>query len=119
MKIAILDRWCRRLLWGIAGSQRPGGDLYRPGGPSGGHLGWGRHGAWPCPPMWWKRPCGWPRVLRGAYPQTRPSLLVDLEAGRRLELEAMSGTVVRYGQEAGVPTPVHGVIYASLKACKF
>ncbi|MBN1661896.1 MAG: ketopantoate reductase family protein [Anaerolineae bacterium] len=46
---------------------------------------------------------------------TRPSMLVDLEAGRRLELEAMSGTVVRYGREVGVETPVHGVIYAALK----
>jgi 2-dehydropantoate 2-reductase len=48
-------------------------------------------------------------------PQTRPSLLVDLEAGHRLELEAMSGTVVRYGQDTAVPTPVHRVIYAALK----
>jgi 2-dehydropantoate 2-reductase len=55
------------------------------------------------------------RLTEGFSPQTRPSLLVDLEAGRRLELEAMSGTVVRYGRERGVPTPVHGVIYAALK----
>jgi len=48
-------------------------------------------------------------------PATRPSMLVDLEAGRRLELEAMSGTVVRLGQELGIPTPVHRVIYAALK----
>jgi 2-dehydropantoate 2-reductase len=48
-------------------------------------------------------------------PGTKPSLLVDLEAGRRLELEAMSGTVVRYGRNAGVPTPVHRVVVAALK----
>jgi 2-dehydropantoate 2-reductase len=54
-------------------------------------------------------------LAEGFAPQTRPSLLVDLEAGRRLELEAMSGTAVRYGREAGVPTPLHGVIYAALK----
>ncbi len=48
-------------------------------------------------------------------PTTRPSLLVDLEAGHRLELEAMNGTVVRYGRRAGVATPVHEVIYAALK----
>jgi len=48
-------------------------------------------------------------------PATRPSLLTDLEAGRRLELEAMSGTVVRYGQQARLRTPIHQVIYAALK----
>jgi len=55
------------------------------------------------------------QLSAGFAPETRPSLLVDLEAGRRLELEAMSGTVVRYGRDAGVETPVHGVIYAALK----
>jgi 2-dehydropantoate 2-reductase len=51
----------------------------------------------------------------GFAPETKPSLLVDLEAGRRLELEAMSGTVVRYGQAAGVSTPIHRVVYAALR----
>jgi 2-dehydropantoate 2-reductase len=54
-------------------------------------------------------------LTRSFAPETRPSLLVDLEAGHRLELEAMSGTVVRYGQKSGVPTVVHRVIYAALK----
>jgi 2-dehydropantoate 2-reductase len=48
-------------------------------------------------------------------PETKPSLLLDLEAGRRLELEAMSGTVVRFGHKVGVSTPVHRVIYGALK----
>lgn len=55
------------------------------------------------------------RLTEGFAPLTKPSMLVDLEAGRRLELEAMNGTVVRYGREAGVLTPVHNVIYAALK----
>ncbi len=55
------------------------------------------------------------RLTEGFAPQTKPSLLADLEAGRPLELEALSGTVVRYGRQAGVPTPVHRVIYAALK----
>jgi 2-dehydropantoate 2-reductase len=54
-------------------------------------------------------------LSEGFAPETKPSLLVDLEAGRRLELEAMNGTVVRYGHEVSVPTPVHSVIYAALK----
>ncbi len=55
------------------------------------------------------------KITEGFAPQTKPSLLAALEAGQSLELEAMSGTVVRYGREAGVPTPVHTAIYAALK----
>ncbi|HSJ55975.1 MAG TPA: 2-dehydropantoate 2-reductase [Anaerolineae bacterium] len=54
-------------------------------------------------------------LTEGFPADTRPSMLVDLEAGRRLELEAMSGTVVRYAREVGVDTPVHRVIYGALK----
>ncbi len=45
----------------------------------------------------------------------KSSQLVDLENGRRLELEGLSGAVVRLGRELGVPTPVHSAVYASLK----
>jgi 2-dehydropantoate 2-reductase len=54
-------------------------------------------------------------LSEGFAPETKPSLLVALEAGQRLELEAMSGTVVRYGREVQTPTPVHRVVYAALK----
>jgi 2-dehydropantoate 2-reductase len=54
-------------------------------------------------------------MAEGFAPETKPSLLVDLEAGRRLELEALSGTVVRYGRATSVATPVHSMIYAALK----
>jgi 2-dehydropantoate 2-reductase len=55
------------------------------------------------------------KLTDGFAPGTRPSLLAALDAGQRLELEAMSGTVVRYGREARVPVPVHSVAYAALK----
>jgi 2-dehydropantoate 2-reductase len=45
----------------------------------------------------------------------KPSLLVDLEQGRRLEIEAWNGALVRYGQQVGVSTPVNKVVYACLK----
>ena len=35
----------------------------------------------------------------------KPSMLQDVEAGRRLEVEAMVGAVTALGQRAGVPTP--------------
>jgi ketopantoate reductase len=36
-------------------------------------------------------------------------------AGRRLELEALNGAVVRLGKEVYVPTPYNFAIYAGLK----
>ena len=44
----------------------------------------------------------------------RPSMLEDLEAGRPLELEFLSGAVVRLGAKSGVPTPIHEVAYKAL-----
>ncbi len=45
---------------------------------------------------------------------SRSSLYHDLAHGRPLEIDALSGTVVRYGEELGIPTPIHRTIYASL-----
>jgi 2-dehydropantoate 2-reductase len=42
------------------------------------------------------------------------SLQRDIAEGRRSELDAWSGAVVRLGRTAGVPTPVHAFIYSSL-----
>jgi len=44
----------------------------------------------------------------------RASMANDLLRGGRLELEWLSGAVVRRGERAGVPTPVHRVLYAAL-----
>jgi 2-dehydropantoate 2-reductase len=50
-----------------------------------------------------------------AMPETmKSSMLMDLERGRRLELEWLSGAVCRLGGEAGVETPVHGMALAAL-----
>jgi|ETN07SMinimDraft_1059922.scaffolds.fasta_scaffold53100_2 2-dehydropantoate 2-reductase len=48
-------------------------------------------------------------------PEAKPSTLVDLEHGRRLELEGQAGAVVRMGREIGIDTPINRVIYAALK----
>jgi 2-dehydropantoate 2-reductase len=44
----------------------------------------------------------------------KPSLLVDLEAGRPTEIEDLSGAVSRLGRQAGVETPTHDVATAVL-----
>jgi 2-dehydropantoate 2-reductase len=48
-------------------------------------------------------------------PSGKSSQLVDLERGRRLELEGLSGAVIRLGRQTGIPTPVHCTVYAALK----
>jgi 2-dehydropantoate 2-reductase len=47
-------------------------------------------------------------------PEGTASLQRDLTAGRRSELDAWSGAVVRLGHEAAVPTPIHATIYAAM-----
>lgn len=52
--------------------------------------------------------------VRGLPAPMRSSMLTDLEAGRRLELDWLTGAVVRLGRAAGVPTPVSEEVYAAL-----
>ena len=44
----------------------------------------------------------------------KSSMQVDLERGAPLELPWLSGAVVRFGEELGVPTPVHRLIAMAL-----
>jgi len=47
------------------------------------------------------------RAYQALPPQTKASMLEDLERGRRLELPWLSGAMVRIGREVGVDTPIH------------
>lgn len=51
----------------------------------------------------------------GVPPTMRSSLLIDLSQGKKIEVEALQGSVVRRGQAVGVPTPVMSALYAVLK----
>jgi 2-dehydropantoate 2-reductase len=60
------------------------------------------------------------RGVVGAYigripPTMRSSLLIDLSQGKRIEVEALQGAIVRKGREAGVPTPIMAALYAVLR----
>ena len=46
-------------------------------------------------------------AIDGLPPGTRPSFLLDVEAGGNTELDVLSGAVSRYAEQAGVATPVH------------
>jgi 2-dehydropantoate 2-reductase len=48
-------------------------------------------------------------------PTTRSSLLIDLELGKRIEVEALQGAAVRRGALRGVPMPIINTLYAALK----
>ena len=48
-------------------------------------------------------------------PGAKPSMQLDIEQGKRLEIDALSGAVVRLGAAKGVATPVHQTIYVGLK----
>jgi 2-dehydropantoate 2-reductase len=48
-------------------------------------------------------------------PGMKASLLFDLEKGRPIEVEGLSGAVARLGRSHGVPTPIQQTIYALLK----
>lgn len=49
-------------------------------------------------------------------PEKKTSMLQDLEAGRRTEIDYFGGTVIKLGKECGVPTPVNEILYYIVKA---
>ena len=46
---------------------------------------------------------------------TRSSLLIDLQSGKRIEVESLQGSVVRRAAAAGVDVPIMQTLYALLK----
>lgn len=51
---------------------------------------------------------------RGMHPGFKSSMQRDLERGRRLEVDAIAGALVRLGAKHGIPTPVTACINAVL-----
>jgi 2-dehydropantoate 2-reductase len=49
-------------------------------------------------------------MIKGFPPNSKSSMLEDLERGRPLELPWLSGAVARLGREVHVPTPTHSFI---------
>jgi 2-dehydropantoate 2-reductase len=48
-------------------------------------------------------------------PTTRSSLLIDLQAGKRLEVEALQGALVRRAGAHGIAVPIMETLYALLR----
>lgn len=56
------------------------------------------------------------KTMDGLPEAMKPSLLMDLEAGRTTEIDDLSGAVSRLGKAAGIETPVHDTAAAAIGA---
>jgi len=52
------------------------------------------------------------RRLGGKIPDARPSMLLDYNAGRRCEVDAVNGAIPRQGKPLGVATPANETVRA-------
>ena len=48
-------------------------------------------------------------------PQGKTSMLQDVEAGRKTEVEMLAGKVMEMGRRLGVPTPVNRMLYDQIR----
>jgi len=54
-----------------------------------------------------------------AFPyETKSSYQRDIEAGRRNEGDIFAGTILSFGRDSGVPTPVTGELYLAIEKKK-
>lgn len=56
------------------------------------------------------------QILINYPPEKKTSMLQDIEARRQTEIDCFAGTVIKLGQEYGVPTPVNRILYYAIKA---
>ena len=60
--------------------------------------------------LFYSDPVAEARTVAAATAENHSSMLQDFELGRRTEIEAINGALVRWGEELGVPTPVNRVL---------
>jgi 2-dehydropantoate 2-reductase len=58
----------------------------------------------------------WKATLARLRPEAKTSMLQDVEARRKTEVEAFAGKVVELGGRAGVPTPVNALLLDLIRA---
>jgi 2-dehydropantoate 2-reductase len=56
------------------------------------------------------------RKLGGKIPDARPSMLLDYNAGRRCEVDAINGAIPRLGRPLRVTTPVNDAVVGIIRA---
>ncbi len=53
-------------------------------------------------------------VIRTFPPEAKPSMLVDLEQHKPIELESACGAVVKLGEALGIDTQINRTLYTRL-----
>jgi 2-dehydropantoate 2-reductase len=53
-------------------------------------------------------------IVVGLNPSGRTSMLQDVDAGRRTELDTFAGSLIREGEALGVPTPINRFLYEAI-----
>jgi 2-dehydropantoate 2-reductase len=56
----------------------------------------------------------WYSVLKTLSPKGKTSMLQDVEAGRKTEIEMFAGKVVELGRKHDIPTPVNETMLSSI-----
>jgi len=53
-------------------------------------------------------------IFKSLDPNNKTSMLQDLDAGRKTEVNIFAGEVIRLGKKFGIPTPVNSLLYHSI-----
>lgn len=61
-------------------------------------------------------PVSWVREFGSKMPKARPSMSLDIIAGRRSEIDSINGGVVQEAEALGVPVPVNRLMVSLVKA---
>jgi 2-dehydropantoate 2-reductase len=61
-------------------------------------------------------PVAYVRDFGSKIPKARPSVLLDLMAGRKSEIDVINGSIPRVGRQIGVAAPVNDTVTALVKA---
>ena len=56
------------------------------------------------------------QILINYPPEKKTSMLQDIEAKRRTEIDYFAGTVIELGKKTGIVTPVNRILYYAIKA---
>ncbi len=57
----------------------------------------------------------WPLAAQGLPPEFKASMLQSVEKGQMTEIDFINGSVVRWGERSGIPTPVNRTLVACVK----
>lgn len=55
-------------------------------------------------------------ILKTLAPNGKTSMLQDIEAGRKTEVEIFAGTMIELGKQYGIPTPVNEMLWHLIRA---